>query len=276
MSPRSSFLAAIVAFASTPISAAPDVVALKDPTATAQEGGFGNVDADRLWKGWTALGPALAGGASADLVLLDSLEAAECPDADAGIAALESARVVARRFSAWAATRLAAPEFSDAGEPAPTAWVRQQLPVSLREESRLLAEALDAPSSEEAARAARMVVRVRFRRVAMLRAADIAAWRREELTRGLAAYTVWRQAASDGTACGEWLSSRLFDRLVEQLGSASAEGERGLDPETSGFATAILLDRVQPGWRDELVRRGTSLEVLLAGQPADFGRPNDH
>jgi hypothetical protein len=272
VSPRNSFLAALITLASTPIPAAPDVVALE----TSQEEGLGDADADGLWNGWTELGPAPAGDAAADLALLDPLEAAECPDAEDGRAALESARVVARRFSTWAATRLAPPEFSDAGDPAPTAWVSQQLPVSLREESRLLAEALDAPSSEDAARAARMLVRVRFRRVAMLRAADVGAWRRQELTRGLAAYTVWHLAAADGTACGEWLSSRLLDRLVGRLGSAAGEGASGLDPETSGFATALLLDRVQPGWREELVRRGTSLEVLLAGKPTDFGRPTDH
>ncbi|UCF67981.1 MAG: hypothetical protein JSV80_01395 [Acidobacteriota bacterium] len=198
-------------------------------------------------------------------------------------------RVAARLaglFALWARSTLApVPAFVDGEPPAPEPWATKALVSVVRDEARLLAEALEAAKAARSRELARALVKVRFRRIALLNDREVATLRHRELREGLALYTAYHGlllARHPGYAPGHEIEAALpgfaYERapalrqaLIERLRAASAAGRGHYDAAVSGFGLALLLDRTQHGWREQLLETGATLDALLAGPPSDFG-----
>ncbi len=238
---------------------------------------------DGLWPGWAAPGAAALPQGPADASALISATVI-----GGGRELLEAAiaQRVASAFRTWSATVLPEPPaFSDSGPGAPEAWARKALLKLRSEEAGALRAALMAPKAKHAREHAIVAARVRFRIVALLRSEEVDAWRHDELQEGLGVYAAYQGLLLGRHASyeiGEVMSSydeafayAMASRLREMLLARLAEVEEGrvelYTPELSGFATALVLDRIRHGWREELRMGWRSLDALLVRQARPFG-----
>jgi hypothetical protein len=243
--------------------------------------------ASSLWPGWTPGADAAEGGPVATRELERSELVAEAllggaHDALEARIALE----VAALFRLWAEGELPPPpRFEDGSPPAPAPWAAQAERRALQAEARWTVAALRASGEAQLRRAAARIAAARFRRIAAMDAARVAAMRRRELAEGLAAYTAYhalrlgRGAAHEPSPAlrGEApdfayaMAPRFRDRLLARL-RAVASGETGrASPELSGAGLALVLDRLRPGWREELLEGWKPLDGLLATLRRPFG-----
>jgi hypothetical protein len=146
-----------------------------------------------------------------------------------------------------------------------------------KEELVLLRDALQAETEADAAELARQFLSQRDRRRAQIDARFVGYEQQREWVEGLAKYTemeIWRQAAvTDDYAPVEALADidafrayETFERhrsqQVDQIARmASNEGDGRF--YYSGMAQAFLLDRLAPGWKDQIMQDGVFLEDLL-------------
>lgn len=179
---------------------------------------------------------------------------------------------------AVAPQRLAAAE-STVGREESYPWDDAALETSWQAELDLLAAAVAAPP-EEAADYARKFLRRRDERreAAGLHAAQIDYERQREWLEGLARYVelaLWREAgAADGyhpSAAiegdpefdGYTTYERRLSREIDQIGRmADDEGDGRF--YYSGYAQAVLLDRLAPNWKEKALEPDVFLETLLA------------
>jgi hypothetical protein len=142
----------------------------------------------------------------------------------------------------------------------------------------LLADAVQAKSTEDAAGLARQFLKVRdARRAAAGLDADLINMERlKEWEEGLAKYTelaIWQMGAEDAyhpvaalaadTGFHQYKNiDGIWNQQIDQI-RRMAGGEGDLRFYYSGLAQAILLDRLAPGWRTDGILTGGFLEELL-------------
>ncbi|RMG42985.1 MAG: hypothetical protein D6718_13100 [Acidobacteria bacterium] len=176
------------------------------------------------------------------------------------------AAAVASSFRRWAREHLRGPDFADAEPPAPGGWAARAAPRLAAEEAAALRAALTAPDDVAKARA-KQVLRLRFRRIAVLRAGESAALRAAERDEGLALHAALRALeAAEGREAPR-LARAIRELLLERLEAAASGDPAAAGPAITGCALALLADRVRPGWRQELLGRGLFLDTVLAGPP---------
>ncbi len=178
---------------------------------------------------------------------------------------------------AVAPERLAAAERASARENA-YPWDAAALEEAWQAELDLLAEAIAAPP-EDAAGYARDFVRLRAeRRAASELAPALAGYEMQrEWLEGLALYAelgLWREASAAGYRPAAAIRDdpefeayagydRRLSRVIDQIGRvADDEGDSRF--YYSGYAQAVLLDRLAPGWKARAFEPGVFLEDLLA------------
>jgi hypothetical protein len=239
-----------------------------------------------LWSSWVPAGESRE--APARDARADAPDLVSWAVAGGGRDALEAdvARGVAQAFWRWASRAMPPPpRFADGERDVPGSWARSvQIRYAL-DEARAVLAALHADEDEHARTLASRIVAARFRRVAVLAARELSDLRRREQAEGLASYTAYHAllvgrhpSYEPGSAMvlhepdfAYVLAPRLRSVLLERLG-AVADGDAALyTPEVSGFAIALVLDRVRPGWRDELLDGWKPLDALLAAPVRRFG-----
>jgi hypothetical protein len=148
-----------------------------------------------------------------------------------------------------------------------------------RQEIKLLAQALDAESDEQAASLARQFLTQRQdRRQAHNLSPELVAFeRRFEWLEGVAKYVeleIWRQAAEteDYQPLPAMTEDPDFDgyagfdgRWSQEIGQMKRQASQEGDPRFyyTGMAQAALLDRLLPGWKEQVLEAGIWLEDLL-------------
>jgi hypothetical protein len=229
------------------------LIALCSLGAGAQEAG--GVDrlaeqAASLWPGWEGLD---RGEDAIDIEAVRLVRSWSAGDV--------AAAAIAGRFASWAEHHLGgAAAFQDAPDEVPAAaWASKLVREHAAWEAKSLAAALRADGADQAAEAIRGFVRARYRRVAAMEASHAAARRRGEVISGLAAYTAYRAVRDERPEVAEALKGGLLGAL-----DRAADGELEVyGPTVSGFALALALDPVCPGWRERVTRGGATLEHLL-------------
>ncbi len=238
---------------------------------------------DPIWPGWAATGSAFVSpDAAPESALLSGVVLGGRRDANEALIL----RRVAGAFRAWSATVLPAPPaFDDVGPRVPETWALQALRSLRQEEARALHAALEAASAKDARHHAAEAARRRFRRVAVMDSAELARLRHDELQQGLGIYTAYQAALLGRHASyqlGEEMrihdpdfayamAPRLREKLIAELAEVAQGRVEYYTPELSGFALALVLDRIRHGWRDDLRDGWRSLDGLLVRQLHPYG-----